>query len=277
MAKRLTHTAAQLDRAISKVLSDYADVSETTATAGDVLAGKVFVASDKTQTVGTLANTSLGVDVTFKLNGNDYTIASVPAGGRVNAPYVPEAIGGDLAGWSLTEDGSEYITFPYTPSVDTTLYAVMREVYYAIIVNIRNGSFSGAESIRKDGTAVVTLAADPNYVLPSTIEVTGVSPSDYTYNSTTGVISLSNPTGNVSITVVCEPSVTPQLATPTILLDGNTLSIEEITNAEYYDIYVDDTLEESIPASDAPNNSLLDRTGGYILDNTGGFITTTEV
>lgn len=38
----------------------------------------------------------------------------------------------------------------------------------------------------------------------------------------------------------------PQLATPTISLDGDNLVIEEVENAEYYDIYVDGVLEESI-------------------------------
>lgn len=41
--------------------------------------------------------------------------------------------------------------------------------------------------------------------------------------------------------------ISPQLDTPTISLSGNTLSIEEVENAEYYDIYVDDVLEESVP------------------------------
>jgi hypothetical protein len=40
----------------------------------------------------------------------------------------------------------------------------------------------------------------------------------------------------------------PQLATPTISLNGDILSIEEVENAECYDIYVDGVLEESVPA-----------------------------
>ena len=42
----------------------------------------------------------------------------------------------------------------------------------------------------------------------------------------------------------------PQLATPTISLSEDTLSIEEVENAEYYDIYVNGVLEESVPAVD---------------------------
>ena len=38
----------------------------------------------------------------------------------------------------------------------------------------------------------------------------------------------------------------PQLATPVISLSDDILSIEEVENAEYYDIYVDGVLEESV-------------------------------
>ena len=48
----------------------------------------------------------------------------------------------------------------------------------------------------------------------------------------------------------------PQLATPTISLSGDILSIEEVENAEYYDIYVDGVLEESVPAVDPVSYSV---------------------
>ena len=40
----------------------------------------------------------------------------------------------------------------------------------------------------------------------------------------------------------------PQLDAPTISLSSDTLSIEEVEDAEYYDIYDGDTLVESVPA-----------------------------
>ena len=40
--------------------------------------------------------------------------------------------------------------------------------------------------------------------------------------------------------------VVPQLDAPTISLDGDTLSISEVENAEYYDIYVDGVLADTI-------------------------------
>ena len=48
--------------------------------------------------------------------------------------------------------------------------------------------------------------------------------------------------------LVYSKSVVPQLEAPTISLSNSTLTIEEVENAEYYDIYVDGVLKESVPA-----------------------------
>lgn len=72
---------------------------------------------------------------------------------------------------------------------------------YSITNSITNGTATGSTAISSVGTATVTVSANSGYTLPSSITVSGAS---YTYDSTTGVIALSNATGNVSITVVCE-------------------------------------------------------------------------
>ena len=67
----------------------------------------------------------------------------------------------------------------------------------------------------------------------------------------------------------------PQLATPTISLSDSILSIEEVENEEYYDIYVDGVLEESVPAVSGyqvtVTNSIQGTTGHLYdgQDNTG--------
>lgn len=119
-------------------------------------------------------------------------------------------------------------------------------VSYSITTNVSNGTFSGASTIIAGETATITITPNTNYSLPSSITVSGAS---YTYNSTTGVIVLTNPTANVTISAECV-AILPQLATPTISLSNDTLSIEEVENAEYYDIYVDGVLKESISAND---------------------------
>lgn len=77
---------------------------------------------------------------------------------------------------------------------------------YTITTSVTNGTYSGSATILQNSTASVTVSANVGYNLPNSITVVGAT---YTYDSSTGVISLSNPTANVSITVVCE-AVQPQ-------------------------------------------------------------------
>jgi len=72
---------------------------------------------------------------------------------------------------------------------------------YSITTSVTNGSYSGDTEIGKESTATITITPSTNYKLPTSITVSGAT---YTYNSTSGVVSLSNPTGNVTITCTCE-------------------------------------------------------------------------
>lgn len=82
---------------------------------------------------------------------------------------------------------------------------------YNVSASVTNGTASGAQTINKNGTASVTLAANSGYTLPANIPVVG---SDYTYDSTTGVVTLSNPTANVTISAVCEAEQPVSSLTP---------------------------------------------------------------
>lgn len=82
---------------------------------------------------------------------------------------------------------------------------------HTITTTVTNGTYSGDTEITDGGTASVTISADSGYDLPSTVSATGATAS---YDSTTGVISLSEPTGNVTIIAECTqqtptPSLTP--------------------------------------------------------------------
>lgn len=89
------------------------------------------------------------------------------------------------------------------PTSSVTVSAVCLGEPYTITVSITDGTYSGDSVIRYGGTASVTLVADANYELPDTISVEGATAS---YDSSTGVVSLSSPTGNVTLTAVCESS-----------------------------------------------------------------------
>lgn len=75
---------------------------------------------------------------------------------------------------------------------------------YYILPNITNGSTTGAARIDQGETATVTIIPNTDYKLPETITVTGAT---YVYDSTSGIVSLSNPTSNVTIEAVCESAV----------------------------------------------------------------------
>jgi hypothetical protein len=70
---------------------------------------------------------------------------------------------------------------------------------YNITNSLTNCTASGASTIVEDGTAAVTITANSGYGLPDTITVSGAS---YTWDKSTGTVVLSNPTGNVTVTVV---------------------------------------------------------------------------
>ena len=82
---------------------------------------------------------------------------------------------------------------------------------WTISVNVTNGTSSGDQTILTDGTASVTIAPiSGEYTLPESITVNGDSGTSgstgvtWSYNATTGVVSLSNPTSNVSISAECQ-------------------------------------------------------------------------
>jgi len=87
-----------------------------------------------------------------------------------------------------------------SPTGEVTITCVCEKTVYSITTTVTNGSYSGSTSIDAGGTATVTLTANSGYKLPTSITVSGAT---YTYNSTTGVVSLSEPTGNVTISCTC--------------------------------------------------------------------------
>lgn len=84
---------------------------------------------------------------------------------------------------------------------------------------------------------VLTFTAHTGYNLPDTVTVTGAS---YTWDKSTGKLTLSNVTGAAYVYVAASM---PQLATPTnVSVDGTVLSWDAVENAESYDIYAGNTL-----------------------------------
>ena len=92
----------------------------------------------------------------------------------------------------------------YTAAIN--LYAKWTAIgtTYSITTTVSGGTYSGDTSITDNGgIASVTIAATGDHKLPSSLSSSDVTGADFTYNSSTGVISLSNATANVVINVTC--------------------------------------------------------------------------
>ena len=86
----------------------------------------------------------------------------------------------------------------YNPYDTVIITASAGEIpQYAITFDLTNITYSGDTTIRDGRSAEGTLTAQSGYVLPDTIQVEGAL---YNYNKNTGVISFSDPTGNVTVT-----------------------------------------------------------------------------
>lgn len=102
--------------------------------------------------------------------------------------------------FSTENEGSFIITATANSGtvVKTVTYNIIPR--YSITTTVTNGSFTGSTYIVAGGNASVTISADSGFKLPTSVSVTGAS---HTYSN--GVISLSNPTANVVISVTCLP------------------------------------------------------------------------
>lgn len=100
---------------------------------------------------------------------------------------------------------------------------------YDITTTVTNGTYSGDTNITD--TATITITADSGCNLPDTVTVTGAS---YTWNKETGTLTLSNPTGNVTVVAVCvKTTYTLQFTGGSSSMSG-TLNGEEITRYTEY-------------------------------------------
>ena len=79
------------------------------------------------------------------------------------------------------------------------------------------------QQLAKDGSISLTFSAADGYVLPNTVTVTNATKS---WNQITGTLTISNPTGNVMVTVEAV-----ELHTITWMVGSNSVLTEEVANA----------------------------------------------
>lgn len=139
--------------------------------------------------------------------------------GAVVTLATPNArIVGDMLYISPSADAEGYRVY-----VDGTLKATLSNDIYTVTGNITHGSLYGGNSqqIQAGKTLSISIIPDSNYIYPSSVTVSGAL---YSYNANTGVVSLSNATGNITITAVCPHAP--------FVIQGNLLNLTEDANAD---------------------------------------------
>ena len=99
---------------------------------------------------------------------------------------------------TYTYDKSTGIVQMVNPTGNVTVTCAAVKITYSITTNVTYGTYTGSTTIEYGGLASVTITANSGYKLPDTITVTGA-----TYTFSNGVVYLSSPTRNVTITCVC--------------------------------------------------------------------------
>lgn len=132
-------------------------------------------------------------NVTFANNANNggfnVTLRATINGASVTSPF------------SATEN-MHGETLSVEASADNFQSAITTKVisyYFSVTKTAANGTLSGDANIEKGGTGTYTFTPATGFLIPNTVTVSGC---DYTYDNTTGVITISNPTANVTISSV---------------------------------------------------------------------------
>mgnify|MGYP006972331511 CR=1 FL=1 len=135
----------------------------------------------------------------------------IAAGGTLAITYtaaagydLPEASGVGVTGCSFGWNQSTGVLTLYNPTGTVAAGVVAVAKSYAITATVTNGTATGANVIHTGETVALTIAADEGYSLPDTVNVTGAS---QTWNKDTGTLTLSNPTGPVTVSAVCVAAV----------------------------------------------------------------------
>lgn len=131
----------------------------------------------------------------------------IAAGGTLAITYtaaagydLPEASGVGVTGCSFGWNQSTGVLTLYNPTGAVAAGVVAVAKSYAITATVTNGTATGANVIHTGETVALTIAANEWYNLPDAVTVAGASQS---WNKETGTLTLSNPTGAVTVSAVC--------------------------------------------------------------------------
>ena len=141
--------------------------------------------------------------------------------------------------------------------------------YSITTTGVVNGTVSGASTIAQNGNATITLVPNTGYKLPensSSITVTNATLSSY--DSTTGAVTLSNPTGAVTVSVTLPAATQYSIST----------SLTNLTASGASNVYENGTATVTLAVTDSdtyalPTNITVTNAVDYAYDSTTGEVT----
>ena len=134
----------------------------------DTLQGVNAVELENADALGSYVKFTSGVTggytVTFVANGSNFEVCSVTAGKSVARPNTPTSEGKYFNGWYTDATGGTEVTFPYTPTQDTTLYARFSDLIIVGVTGLtnENGILTFTDSIA--GVGAYTTSQEGDYV-----------------------------------------------------------------------------------------------------------------
>ena len=132
----------------------------------DTLQGVDAVELENADALGSYVKFGLGIEggytVTFVANGSNFEVCSVVAGKSVARPNTPTSEGQFFNGWYTDVTGGTEVTFPYTPTQDTTLYARFSDLIIVGVTGLTNerGILTFTDGIAGVGTYTISQEGD---------------------------------------------------------------------------------------------------------------------
>ena len=151
-----------------------------------------------------VTNGSYAGSTTIREN-NTATVDIIPASGYVAPPEQDVTVVGASYTYDINTNTKRGRVTLSEPTGDVSIVATCPSetpTTYTITGNVTNGTLSGATTIDADGTATVTFVPNAGYEIPTGLDVIAIG-ARWSYDDTTGVVTLSNPTRDVTVTGTC--------------------------------------------------------------------------
>ena len=149
------------------------------------------------------------------------------------------------------------------PTGDVIIRIAAEKITYSITTNLTNvtGASSNPTTISTGESASLTFTANSGYTLPDSVTVTGAT---YTWNKSTGKLTLSNPTKNVSVIVKGVVKTTTYTTNINYYLDNSLVTTKTVTSTSGYLTATAYRTDESTITIILSNNN----TSSYTYDST---------